>query len=262
MKTISGESKMRRFVLGLILAVTISLASTASAHAAPAAQVQNDSTWMDSAGMFHIFGEVKNTGDVWLQYVKITATLRDGNGGIVDVVYTFTHSMYLPPEGISPFDLTEIDTAKATRVETYNLIVEYQEVASIPQKLVILNIADSKTSVGWLEIVGEVENQADQVSTYTKIVGTFYDETGKVIYATFTFTSPSDVPAGARYPFKMTVLSEERTSKVATYTLQAESMNSRYTSVPEWSLPEIMLVVVFGLACLVIRRRQRLCERV
>lgn len=240
-----------------MLAVSLSLTSTASAHAAPAAQVQNDSIWMDSAGMFHIFGEVKNTGDVWLQFVKITATLRDGSGGIVDVAYTFTGSMYLPPAGISPFDVMEIDAPKASRVQTYSLVVEYQEVPSIPQKLVILNVADSKTSLGWLEIVGEVENQADQISTYTKIVGTFYDETGKVIYATFTFTSPSDLPAGARYPFKMTVLSDERTGKVARYTLLAESMNSQYTSVPEWPLPQIVLAGAVGLACLLIGRRGR-----
>jgi hypothetical protein len=247
---------MRRFVLTLMLAVAISLASTASAHAAPAAQVQNDSMWMDSAGMFHIFGEVKNTGDVWLQFVKITATLRDGSGGIVDVVYTFTDSMYLPPDGISPFDMIELDTVKASRVQSYTLILEQQEATPIAQKLTILNIADSKNTLGWLEIVGEVQNQADQVSVYTKIIGTFYDTSGKIIYTAYTFTDPSDVPAGATYPFKMTILSDERTSKVATYRLQAESMNSQYTSVPEWSLPEIMLVGALGLACLVIGRRR------
>jgi hypothetical protein len=250
-----------RILLLALLSVMACLASVGPVVAAANAAVQNDSMWTDSAGMFHIFGEVKNTGDVWLQFVKITATLRDGNGGIVDVVYTFTHSMFLPPQGISPFDLAEIDTAKASRVQTYSLIVEYQEAPSIPQKLVILNIADSKSSLGWLEIVGEVENQAEQVSTYTKIVGTFYNETGKVIYATFTFTSPSDVPAGARHPFKMTVLSDERTSKVARYTLLAESMNSQYTSVPEWPLPQIMLVGAVGVACLLIGRRGRSCER-
>jgi hypothetical protein len=135
--------------------------------------------------------------------------------------------------------------------------VEHREVAPIPQKLVILNAADSKNSLGWLEIVGEVENQADQVSTYTKIVGTFYDETGKVIYTDYTYTDPSDVPAGARHPFKMTLLSDERSSKVSRYTLIAESMNSHYTSVPEWPLPGIVLAAVFGLASILIARRDR-----
>jgi uncharacterized membrane protein len=37
--------------------------------------VQNDSMWIDSAGILHVFGEVKNTGDVWLRYVKISGTL-------------------------------------------------------------------------------------------------------------------------------------------------------------------------------------------
>jgi hypothetical protein len=227
-----------------------------SGRATAMAVVQNDSMWIDSVEMLHVFGEVKNTGDVWLQFVKIVGTLRDGSGGIVDVDYTYTRTMYLPPEGVSPFDLTELDTAKSARVQSYSLIVEYREVAPIPQKLVILNVADSKNSLGWLEIVGEVENQADQVSTYTKIVGTFYDESGKVIYTGFTYTDPSDVPPVPRYPFKMTILSDERTSKVARYSLIAESMNSKYTSVPETPWPGILMAAALTVAVVVVRRKR------
>lgn len=248
---------MRTFLILCILVSTVLAGMIPSGHATAMAVVQNDSMWISSVGMLHVFGEVKNTGDVWLQFVKIVGTLRDGSGGIVDVDYTYTRTMYLPPEGISPFDLTELDTAKSARVQSYSLIVEYREVAPIPQKLVILNVADSKNSLGWLEIVGEVENQADQVSTYTKIVGTFYDESGKVIYTDFTYTDPSDVPPVTRYPFKMTILSDERTSKVARYGLIAESMNSKYTSVPETPWPVLMMIAALTLAGVAVHRKQR-----
>jgi hypothetical protein len=240
-----------------MLLLSLSIGQLNMARASPSAAVQNDSMWIDSAGMLHIFGEVKNTGGVWLQFVKIVGTLRDSSDAIVDVGYTYTRTMYLPPEGVSPFDLTELDTAKSARVQSYSLIVEYREVAPIPQKLVILNTADSKNSLGWLEIVGEVENQADQVSTYTKIVGTFYDETGKIIYTAYTYTDPSEVPAGAKHPFKMMILNDERSSKISRYTLIAESMNSHYTSVPEWPFPGVILVAVLGLASLLIGRARR-----
>jgi len=245
-----------------VLVSTVLAAMIPSGHATNSAVVQNDSMWVDSAGMLHIFGEVKNTGDVWLQYVKIVGRLRDSSGGIVDVAYTFTETMYLPPEGISPFDLTELDTAKSAMVQTYNLIVDQQEASAIPQKLVILNVADWKDQpLGLMEIVGEVQNQADGVSTYTKIVGTFYDENGKVIYTDYTFTDPSDVPAGATNPFKMTLLSDERSSKVARYILIAESENSEYTSVPETPLPFILMAAALTVAIVVLRRRSHFRER-
>ena len=251
---------MKSSLIACVLALGIVASAIPSGHAAASATVQNDSMWIDSAGVLHIFGEVKNTGDIWLQYAKITGTLRDSGGGIVDVVYTFTETMYLPPEDVSPFNMIELDTAKSARVQSYTLIVEQQEAAPIPQKLVIHNVADSKNSLGWMEIVGEVENQADATSIYTKIAGTFYDESGKVIYAGYTFTDPSDVPAGAKYPFKMTILSDERTSKVARYTLIAESMNSGYTSVPETAWPILVMAAALTLGLVALQGRAPLAQ--
>ena len=49
---------------------------------------------------------------------------------------------------------------------------------------------------------------------------------GKVIYVDFTFTDPNEIPSGARYPFKMTLGSDERSSKVTRSALTAESENS------------------------------------
>lgn len=48
--------------------------------------------------------------------------------------------------------------------------------------MIITEFADSKNLDGELEIVGEVENQETSASTYTEIVGTFYDVNGKVVY--------------------------------------------------------------------------------
>jgi hypothetical protein len=149
----------------------------------------------------------------------------------------------------------EMDTAKSARVQSYSLVVDPDEATPIMQKLAILSVADSKNSYGQLEIVGEVENQGTSTSTYTEIVGTFYDVNGKVVYVGYTFTSPTDVPAGAKYGFKMTVLSDERTNKIARYSLVAESIE--YTSVPEWPTPILVAAIALSLAVIVIRRKRR-----
>ena len=41
-----------------------------------------------------------------------------------------------------------------------------------------------------LEVLGQVTNQGSTATKYTKVVGSFYNESGRVIYVGFTFTDP------------------------------------------------------------------------
>jgi hypothetical protein len=212
--------------------------------------------WIDSLGALHIFGEVKNTGDVWLRFVKVTGTLRDSTGAIVDVIFTYTLLSFVPPDAVAPFNMIEIDTAKSARTESYSLLLEFQEATALSQQLAVLNVADSKNSLGWLEVVGEVENRGTAPSTYTQVAGTFYDADGKVIYVHFTYTDPSEVPPGAKHPFKITVGSDERTSRIARYALTAESENSGYTSVPEMPGPTVLAALALTLVAVMLRGKR------
>jgi hypothetical protein len=218
--------------------------------------IQNDSMWIDSLGDLHIVGEVKNTGDVWVHFVKVTGTLRDVSSGVVDVTWTYTQLQHVPSGGMAPFDMIETDTEKSARVQSYSLAVESQEIAALSQKLVVLSISDSKNALGWLEVVGEVQNQGDIPSTYTQVIGTFYDTAGKVVYVAFTFTSPDEIPAGGKCGFKLDVIGTERTYRVAHYTVTAESENSRFTSVPETTSPEILMIAALIVGVATLRRKR------
>ena len=88
------------------------------AQATASAEIQNTTIWMDAAGYFHVFGEVKNTGDAWLEFVKITGTFRDPNNAIVDVAFTYTKIDTVAPGSAAPFDLVEIDKNKASQIQT------------------------------------------------------------------------------------------------------------------------------------------------
>jgi hypothetical protein len=54
----------------------------------------------------------------------------------------------------------------------------------------------------------------------------------------------------------MILLSDERTSKVAKYSLIAESMNSGYTNVPQTPWPILMLEAALTLAVVALRRKE------
>jgi hypothetical protein len=247
--------KTSRILAMLLLCIATGLV-IGPARAAASVVVQNDSMWIDSLGLLHVVGEVKNIGDVWVRFVKITGTLRDATNGIVDVVLTYTLLHYVPPNGAAPFNMIEVDTAKSARVASYTLAVEFRETNPIAQQLVILNTADSKNSLGWLEIVGEVQNNAPGPSAYTQVTGTFYDNAGKTVYVGMTYTSPSEIPSGGKNSFKLIVTGDERSSKVATYKITAESDNSQYTSVPETPWPVVVMTAALTVAIVALHRKQ------
>ena len=180
--------------------------------------IQNESVWIDSIGRLHIFGEVRNTGDSWLQFIGIHGTLYDSGGTVVDVIFTFTELSYLAPNQITPFNLVELDSGKSSRTQRYSLVLDYIGSSPFSVKLKIVNVGNSTNSLGWLEVVGEVENDGDNASNNTRVIGTFYDDAGKVIYVTSTLTSPSKIPSGNKYGFKLFVTDEGLTHKVARYT--------------------------------------------
>jgi len=216
--------------------------------------IQNESVWIDSIGKLHIFGEVRNTGDSWLQFIGIHGTLYDSGGTVVDVIFTFTELSYLAPNQITPFNLVELDSAKSSRTQRYSLVLDYIGSSPFSVKLKIVNVGNSTNSLGWLEVVGEVENDGDNASNNTRVIGTFYDDAGNVIYVTSTLTSPSKIPSGNKYGFKLIVTDEGLTHKVTRYTTAAES--EQYTSVPELSWPLSLFVVTLSVVTFAIRKRR------
>jgi len=246
---------MKSFSIACLLVLAIAAFAIPTSHAAASAAVQNDMMWISSIGNLWIFGEVKNTGDVWLKYVKVTATLRDASNGIVDVVYGYTELGYVAPDSLAGLSILEMDTAKSARVTSYNLIIEWTEAAPIANKLVITSVSDSKNSYGWFEIMGEVQNQGDAASKYTKVCGIFYDDTGKVIYVYHTYTSPDQIPPGMTYPFKLSVMNDERSNRIVHYSLIAESESAQYTSVPEMPWPGVLAMIVLTLGVVALRRK-------
>jgi hypothetical protein len=219
------------------------------------AQVQNDTSYVDSLGYLHVFGEVLNTGDAWLSFVKITGTLRDSNGQIVDVTFTYAYADYLPPAQRAPFNLIETDSSKSAKVTSYTLALSFQQATTMPSNTLTIQSATSSTdSLGYLNIIGQVKNAGTHTSNFTKVVATFYNQAGTVIFVDFTYCSPADIPAGQTYSFKIIGPTSPLSSQVANYALFAESR--QYTSIPELPWPTLIAGMVLSLAVIAVRKRQ------
>ncbi len=222
--------------------------------ASPSAVIQNDSSYTDSIGYYHVVGEVLNTGDASLTLIKISGVFKDSGSQVVDTELTYAYADYLPAGQKTPFDLFISDTQRSAHVASYNLALEYEAATqTIPIQLTIQGTTSSTDSLGFLEVVGQVQNSGQTISNFTKVVGTFYDQAGKVIDVEFSYTSPSDVPAGQAYGFKLTVANQAISSRVANYALLAESR--QYTSVPEFLWPFILLAAALTLTVVATRKK-------
>ena len=62
---------------------------------------------------------------------------------------------------------------------------------------------DSYINSAGMHIIGEVVNNASNSAEYVKIIGTFYDNTNKIVGTSFTYTEPSDLGPYEKAPFDL-----------------------------------------------------------
>jgi hypothetical protein len=166
-------------------------------------------------GSTYIVGEVRNDLSDVVQFVQIVGRFYDSNDLLIDTDFTYTNLDLLRPGEKSPFRLIISDESVAQRIDNYTLSVNWDPVFADPSAVAaatVLTIQEGEQRIndlGWYEIVGEVVNGGTDDTEFVKVVATFYDETGRVIDTDFTYTDPTDVPAGQSAPFELTVNDEE-----------------------------------------------------
>jgi hypothetical protein len=246
--------KIVRIIL-LILVFSLAASVFRPVHAAISADILQEAAYPDSLGFEHIIGVVKNTGDVWIQFVRITTVLYAQNGTILDALSNYTQPSKVPPAGITAFDNIETNRANAKAVSRVESTVQAETSGAMEVDLTIMNPSGSLDSLGFMEVVGTVKNNGTQPSTFTKIVGIFYDGSRNLTYVNSTFTSPDTIPPGAQYSFKLILSDKNQSSATKTVTLLAES--DQYSSVPEFPWPAILLASAILLEVVTVRRRDR-----
>jgi hypothetical protein len=62
-------------------------------------------------------------------------------------------------------------------------------------------------SIGYLHLVGEIENSTPNSVSYVKAIGTFYDKSNNVVATDFSYTNPTDLGPGDKAPFEIILTS-------------------------------------------------------
>ena len=86
----------------------------------------------------------------------------------------------------------------------------------------ILSSNDFTDSLGFLHVVGEIENNTPANIEYVKVTGTFYDSNNQVVATDFTYSNPRDIGSGQKAPFQLLLTSASiPISQIDHYNLQA-----------------------------------------
>lgn len=244
----------------LLLIVFSFLSFPSPVGAAASAVIQNDSTYLDTFQHYHIVGEVKNTGDVWLQSILVFATLKDQTGAIVDITKGSLWLQHLPPQAAIGFDVTELDAAKSVMIRSYTFTLTFQSGQPRSASLEISDLVFSRNSVGWLQVQGAVANVGVSASDNTNVTGTFYGSDGKVVFVTFTTPTTSTIQPGSNQPFTLTIVDSTRSKMVTRYSVVAESNEYisvlTYTNIPEFPW-QSTIITGLALASVLIMMRKR-----
>lgn len=208
------------------------------AFATISAQIQNETTYIDLNGDWHVVGEVLNKGNVWLGQIRISATLIAQDGSVIDFPAAHTFLNSLPPGEAAGFNVMENSAPNSAAVTNYTLNLEYHESQPVTFALNAYAVNATKNIFGSLVLTGFVQNNGNTESDYTKVVATFYESDGKVVYVGMTSTDPATIPLANRQPFQITVPGADRSALVTSWSLQIESQ--QFTSIPEWQTPGII----------------------
>jgi len=168
----------------------------------------------------YIVGEVRNDTGSSVDFVQISATLRDGSGTVVDSDYTYSDIDTLSPGMTSPFMVMFFDPPGWA---TYDLQVTWDTTTRQPYVLELLSSSSYFDSHDAYHVVGEIRNQYAEQRTFVKAYVTLYDAQGAVIGVDYAYTNPDALNPGQTASFDVEVYFwkyKPDRSRVASHRLQ------------------------------------------
>jgi hypothetical protein len=136
---------------------------------------------------YYVCGEVLNTGTQTLIYTEVSAEFFDQGGSRIAGYSHFASLQNLSPNTKAPFKIEVTSTDQAARVSTYGVsVLGYQPTDAFPKKLEVSAVTGEQDANDVNMIVeGQIWNSADSPATYVRVIATYYDSSGNVVYTDF-----------------------------------------------------------------------------
>lgn len=215
------------------------------------------SGYINDQGYYYVVGEVQNIGTTPVGNIQVNATFYDANGATLALGCGNAKLDVLLPGRRAPFAITLYSGNLSRQVHNYSLLIAgFSIVEGKPLDLEILSNSSSFES-STFRVNGIIKNIGDKETTFTRVVVTFYNESGKVVDALLNYTKPSTISPGETASFEV-VISGTKAAKVHHYVIEAESYD--YLTIPEFNLTILssLLLATFTIP-LIIRTCNKKC---
>ena len=164
---------------------------------------KNNVGFVSQLGNYHVIGEIVNNQNQAINFVQILGQVYDSQDRVLDTSTTFSEIDVIPAYGKSVYEI--IFTGDGTVVDSFSILVDWQNTNEMPQKLEILNPELKLERTGNFKILGSVKNHADSTANFVKIVGAVYDKNGELNGHQFTFTEFTDVYPDTSSDFELII---------------------------------------------------------
>lgn len=156
-----------------------------------------------SGDYLYFIGQIRNTGNVDLEFVEVHVILRDTNGILVASESSYSELDVIPVGETSPFEVMFFETPQSW--QSFETNVEGDE-ADFLEPYVDFEVISSQGNVpsfGDYYINGEIRNVGLQDAEFVEVIAALYDANDQIIGLAFTYSDFDKVTAGGSSPFEM-----------------------------------------------------------
>lgn len=141
----------------------------------------------------NIVGEVRNSSDQDMTWVKIAAALYAADGTLLNADYTYAMLDFVAAGGTSPFKVWFGENWQDG--ETYEIQAQgiYQQ---MPVQVVELVNHELSADEDWCVVKGNVRNTSTETIMYATIIVGFYDANNNLLQAEWNYNDGGEIPAG------------------------------------------------------------------
>jgi len=188
-----------------ISSYSMQVSSRDASYEVPNLTILSNSSYVDGLGYLHVPGEIRNDNQQCQDYVKIAGTFYGSD--VVFVEFTYTEIDLLTPGQFSPFELVVSEDTIIPNIHDFLLQAESCSEDKWPYvgegSLKIRTNSSYTDGLGYLHIVGEVENKGQLTAEWVKVVSTYYNEQDTVIGTSYAYADPKTISPGGMSPFEV-----------------------------------------------------------
>jgi hypothetical protein len=215
-------------VIALVLVLPV------AQHAYAEFSFSNQFSYVDETKILHVLGEVRNDSDTAMRNVLITISFYDREGNLLDEFQRVPALRVINPGESSPFEIMYVDTQKVNAVANFTMTATGQETEAKEKQLKIISSNSRLDLLGTYYINAAARNDGQETATNVIMIATLYDREGRVVAIGNALAEAgqgsSNMTAGSRAPFGISITEKTQTYKAARYSLVADS--DQYSSEP------------------------------